>query len=130
MKKAKLYTSLEHKNIIVYKEVFFDDKKTLYIVIENLDGCYLIQKIAEYRDNGIHFSEEEIWSTLIQILEGLKYLHQNCLIPKNIKSENIFLSENGCVKIGELLFFINYIYPIKDYGWYLPPEIFNEQLYN
>ena len=130
MKKAKLYTSLEHKNIIVYKEVFFDDKKTLYIVIENLDGCYLIQKIAEYRDNGIHFSEEEIWSTLIQILEGLKYLHQNCIIPKNIKSENIFLAENGCVKIGELLFFINYIHPIKDYGWYLSPEIFNEQLYN
>ena len=126
---AKLLTSLEHKNIIVYKEAFLDDKKNLNIVMEYIDDGDLKEKIAEFRKKQIYFLEEEIWSTLIQIVEGLKYLHQSCIIHKDLKSENIFLTKNGCVKIDDLLY-LEFHDEIGPPPLYLAPEIWNDQPYD
>ena len=100
---VRLLASLDHKNIIGYKEAFFDDRsKTLNIVMEYADGGDLSTKIKEYKRRNIYFEEEKIWSTLIQILEGLNYLHNSNIIHRDLKSANIFLTKNGGVKIGDL----------------------------
>jgi NIMA (never in mitosis gene a)-related kinase len=46
------------------------------------------------------FQEETIWSILIQILKGMKYLHENKIIHGNLRSSTIFLMKDGTVKIG------------------------------
>jgi serine/threonine protein kinase len=46
-------------------------------------------------------SEDEIRWYFYQIIDGVKYLHQNSIIHRDIKPGNIFLSDTLRVKIGD-----------------------------
>lgn len=39
---------------------------------------------------------------MLQLLEGLSYLHAQRILHRDIKPANIFLDENGAIKIGDL----------------------------
>ena len=81
---VRILASLSHKNIIGYKEAFYDNNsETLNIIMEYADDGDLSSKIKEYIKNKKNFEENIIWKTLIQILEGLKYLHKNCMIHRD-----------------------------------------------
>ena len=100
---VRLLASLNHKNVIGYREAFYDqNSNTLNIVMEFADDGDLSTKIKKSLKNKIYFDERMIWSTLIQILEGLKYLHKSDIIHRDLKSANIFLTKKGFVKIGDL----------------------------
>ena len=132
---VRLLASLNHQNIIDYKESFFDEiSKTLYIVMEYADDGDLKSKISEILKNHLFFEESTIWNVLIQTLEGLKYLHKNNIIHRDLKSANIFLTKNGFIKIGDLN-----VSTIAKKGvastqtgtpYYASPEIWNDKPYN
>jgi NIMA (never in mitosis gene a)-related kinase len=46
--------------------------------------------------------EESIWNYLIQISQGLQYLHKSRILHRDIKPHNIFLDEDDNVKIGDM----------------------------
>ncbi len=133
---VRILASLSHKNIIGYKEAFYDNNtETLNIVMEYADDGDLSSKIKEKMKNHKYFEENTIWKTLIQILEGLKYLHKNCIIHRDLKSANIFLTKKGVIKIGDL----NVSKIIKTMGmastqtgtpFFAPPEIWNSSPYD
>ena len=39
---------------------------------------------------------------MVQLLEGLSYLHASRILHRDIKPANIFLDESGAIKIGDL----------------------------
>ena len=43
-----------------------------------------------------------LWTYLIQICQGLKYLHQKRILHRDIKPRNIFLDGDGNIKIGDM----------------------------
>ena len=103
LNEIRILASLSHKNIIAYKDAFFDENsKTLNIVMEYADNGDMSRKIKYNLKNGLIFSENIIWNYLIQILEGLHYLHEHNIIHRDLKSANIFLTQEGIVKIGDL----------------------------
>ena len=99
----RILYSLNNKNIIGYEEAFYDNEsETLNIIMEYADDGDLETKIKELSKKKLFFDENTIWNILIQILFGLKYLHDNKIIHRDLKSANIFLTKNGIVKIGDL----------------------------
>ena len=119
LNEVRILASIDHKNIIGYKEAFFDDKsKTLNIVMEYADGGDLNSKIKEIKQKKLFFEEKQIWSTLIQILQGLNYLHKSCIIHRDLKSANIFLTKDGAVKIGDFPIFENLLSGISQLGYW------------
>ena len=132
---VRLLASLNHKNVIGYREAFYDQKsKTLNIVMEYADDGDLSTKIKQAIKRQIFFDEQTIWSTLIQILEGLKYLHKSDIIHRDLKSANIFLNKKGAVKIGDLNVskIIGKSMAITQTGtpYYASPEIWNDHPYD
>ena len=67
-----------------------------------MDDGDLATKIKYNLKHGLIFRENIIWNYLIQILEGINYLHENKIIHRDLKSANLFLMKDGTVKIGDL----------------------------
>ena len=100
----RMLASISHPNIIGYKEAFWNEKnKTLNIVMEYCDDGDLETKIDVMKRNKQKFDESVIWKYSIQIIEGLKALHDKKILHRDLKSANIFLikEKNQC-KIGDL----------------------------
>ena len=135
LNEIRILASLSHKNIIAYKDAFFDENsKTLNIVMEYADNGDMSQKIKYNLKNGLIFSENIIWNYLIQILEGLHYLHEHNIIHRDLKSANIFLTQEGIVKIGDLnvskIAKIGMAYTQTGTPYYASPEIWLDKPYD
>jgi NIMA (never in mitosis gene a)-related kinase 1/4/5 len=103
LNEVRILASLQHVNIIGYKEAFFDeDSRTLCIVLEFADDGDLESKIQRNSKLKMSFNEIEIWKYLIQTLQGLKYLHDNRIMHRDIKCANIFMTKGGIIKLGDL----------------------------
>ena len=103
LNEIRLLASLNHPNIIGYKETFYDDPSgTLNIVMELADGGDLSKKIEYNKKKKLLFNENLIWEWIIQLLNGVLYLHEHQIMHRDLKSANIFLMKNGVLKIGDL----------------------------
>ena len=101
---VRILASVHHQNVISYKEAFWDDKtSSLNIVMEYADDGDLYTKIKKMKENKIFFEEKKIWDYTIQIIQGLKSLHDKNIMHRDLKSENIFLTKNNSqCKIGDM----------------------------
>ena len=103
LNEIRVLASIKNKYIINYKEAFIDEKDcSLCLVTEFADDGDLEQKIIYYKQNDIYFEEKDILKIFIQIVKGLKSLHDMGIMHRDIKSSNIFLFSNGMAKLGDL----------------------------
>lgn len=101
LNEVRILASIEHPNIIDFKEVFIDENtKSLNIVMEYASDKDLLSKIKYFKIMNKMISEDVIWDYLIQIILGLKILHEKKIIHRDLKSANVFISGN-IVKIGD-----------------------------
>ena len=93
----------KHPNIILFKEAFITkiQRRELHLVMEYADSGDLEKKLMEQKQKNEHFEENTIINWLIQTCLGLKYLHNLHVIHRDIKPQNIFLTKNGIIKIGD-----------------------------
>jgi len=133
----KTVSSLSHPNIIEFKEAFFDKlSKSLNIIFEFPHNGNLSNKINYAIKNRMHLEESIIWDVLVQILNGVNYLHKNGIIHRNLKSKNILLNNQRLVKISDFeascTFDKNNITITGQAGspFYTAPEIWQEKPYN
>ena len=133
---VRILASVNHPNVIGYKEAFWDDSgSTLNIVMEYADDGDLHTKIEHMEKEGGFFSEDTIWNYSIQMIEGLKALHDKKIMHRDLKSANIFLvkDKHQC-KIGDM----NVSKVIKDKvlrtqtgtPYYASPEVWNDNPYS
>ena len=132
----RILVPLTHKNIIWYKEAFYDkETKSLNMVIEYVDGGDLSMKIKLAKEKKLYFKEKVIWRIFVQILEGINYLHKKFIIHRDLKTSNIYLTKKGIVKITGL----NVGKNIEDIGmaltqigtpYFTAPEIWEQKPYD
>ena len=103
LNEIRILASVKNKNVISYKEAFFDEKdSSLGIVMEYADKGDLFQLITERKKTKNYFTEQEVWKIFIQLLNGLKALHDFKILHRDIKSANVFLFKGGICKLGDL----------------------------
>jgi len=136
LNEVRILASINHPNVIGYKEAFWDDSgNSLNIVMEFADDGDLETKITKMRKEGGMFNESLIWSYSIQMIEGLKALHDKKIMHRDIKSANIFLvkDKHQC-KIGDM----NVSKVIKEKvlrtqtgtPYYASPEVWRDEPYS
>jgi NIMA (never in mitosis gene a)-related kinase 1/4/5 len=93
---------ISHPNITGYKESFIDEPtSTLCLVVEYSDNGDFLSKIQDHAKKGTFFKESDIWIYFLQMVIGLKALHDLKICHRDIKCANIFLSLNQEVKLGD-----------------------------
>ena len=54
------------------------------------------------RQKGRQLDEAKIWKFFIEMSIGMKYLHSNKILHRDIKTINMFLGKDDKIKIGDL----------------------------
>jgi len=133
---VRILASIQNPFVIGYKEAFWDDNNnTLNIVMEYADDGDLQTKIRKMRHEGGFFKESLIWEYAIQMIKGIKALHDKKIMHRDLKSANIFLfKKNNICKIGDM----NVSKVIKDKvlltqtgtPYYASPEVWRDESYS
>ncbi|XP_072466567.1 serine/threonine-protein kinase Nek5 isoform X2 [Notamacropus eugenii] len=98
-KEVILLAKMKHPNIVKFFTSLQEVNK-LYIVMEYCDGGDLMKRIN--RQHGVLFDEDQILGWFVQISLGLKHIHDRKILHRDIKTQNIFLSNNEMVaKLGD-----------------------------
>ena len=70
--------------------------------MEYADDGDLFQKIVKHQEEGTYFKESYIFEVFIQVVKGLKTLHDLKIMHRDLKSANVFLNKDGNAKLGDL----------------------------
>ncbi|XP_003384202.3 PREDICTED: cyclin-dependent kinase 10-like [Amphimedon queenslandica] len=121
-----LLLSLSHENIVQLKEI---------AVGRELDNMFLVmnyceQDLASLIDNmASPFTEPQVKCIMLQLLEGLSYLHNNHVIHRDLKVSNLLLTDKGILKIADFGLARTLGRPLKPLTptvvtlWYRAPEL-------
>ena len=131
---AKLLSSIKSNYVVKYFDSFIDNHN-LNILMEYCDGGDLYQYLEKNKKKKIKLKEKTIWQIFIQMLIGLNSIHKKKILHRDIKSQNIFLTKNLDIKIGDLgvskkLIQTNFAKTFIGTPYYLSPEICMEKPYN
>merc|ERR1719361_599212 len=126
--------TLKHDNIIGLHSVY-EDKATLYIVMEECKGGELFQRIVEKE----RFTEHDAAKVTRQLLSALHYMHSvNNVVHCDLKPDNILFvdkSDDSLVKIidfgmSKVLPRLQYLTHLCGTPYYTAPEVIKEKKYN
>ena len=98
MDEIEILKSLNHPDIVKIIE-FYGTEDAYYIVNEYCPGGELFDKV----ENGL--SETQISVIFKQILSGLSYLHSNNIVHRDLKLENILISDIEYVEMTKEEYF-------------------------
>ncbi|KAK4368496.1 hypothetical protein RND71_012288 [Anisodus tanguticus] len=91
----ELLSQFEHENIVRYYGTDKNDSK-LYIFLELVTQGSLLNLYQKY-----HLRDSQVSAYTRQILHGLKYLHDQNVVHRDIKCANILVDSNGSVKLAD-----------------------------
>ncbi|XP_039104034.1 LOW QUALITY PROTEIN: inactive serine/threonine-protein kinase PLK5 [Hyaena hyaena] len=92
-----LHSRLQHRNIVAFHG-HFADRDHVYMVLEYCSR----QSLAHVLEARQTLTEPEVRYYLRGLVSGLRYLHQQRIVHRDLKLSNFFLNKNMVVKIGDL----------------------------
>lgn len=127
-REIEIMQTLNHEHVVKLIETF-DDKINIFL-IQPLCSKNTLRHLMKEKG----FIEiPECRNYISQTLEGVKYLHHNDIIHRDLKLSNVFVDNNMEIKIGDFGLAINAI-PSEMYSphicgtpAYLAPEVVNRK---
>ncbi|XP_077000589.1 serine/threonine-protein kinase Nek1 isoform X11 [Tamandua tetradactyla] len=132
-REVAVLANMKHPNIVQYRESF-EENGALYIVMDYCEGGDLFKRINAQK--GILFQEDQILDWFVQICLALKHVHDRKILHRDIKSQNIFLTKDGTVQLGDfgiarvLNSTVELARTCIGTPYYLSPEICENRPYN
>lgn len=145
LREIKLLKLLSHPNVLRLEEIAIEyhlragDKKKRAIM--HMVTPYMDHDLAGLLENpNITFTEPQIKCYLMQLLEGLRYLHANHILHRDMKAANLLINNKGILQIADFGLARHYDEPVPVAGggggearrnytvlvvtrWYRPPEL-------
>ena len=97
LQEANILAQCRHPNIIKLIE-YFSTKKEIFIITEYQEGGDALQYLTKRKQ----VPESRVRSIARDITEGLKYLHSKGIVHRDIKLENIMLSNESDLGIARI----------------------------
>ncbi|EOA23628.1 hypothetical protein CARUB_v10016824mg, partial [Capsella rubella] len=125
LREINILLSCNHPSIVNVKEVVVGNGASVFMVMEHLE--HDLRGVMDRMKQP--FSTSEVKCLMIQLLEGVKYLHSNWIIHRDLKPSNLLLNNSGELKICDFGMARQYGSPIKPYTqlvvtqWYRSPEL-------
>src|SRR5690606_29043207 len=95
-REALAATSLAHPNIVSIYDVG-EEGDIFYIVMEYVDG----ETLKDYVKKHGKLSVEETIDIMEQLTSAIQYAHENGLIHRDIKPQNILIDRSGKIKVTD-----------------------------
>uniref|UniRef100_A0A7N9B0W4 Cyclin dependent kinase 16 n=1 Tax=Mastacembelus armatus TaxID=205130 RepID=A0A7N9B0W4_9TELE len=124
IREVSLLKDLKHANIVTLHDIIHT-QKSLTLVFEYLD-----KDLKQYLDdcgNMIHVHNVKLF--LFQLLRGLSYCHRRKVLHRDLKPQNLLISDRGELKLADFGLARAKSIPTKTYSnevvtlWYRPPDI-------
>lgn len=125
-----LKTLSKNENIIKLYEIY-ENQLELVLIFELMEGGDLYAQVKKRK-----FGEHEAWQIFIQLIKGLNFLHLKGVIHRDIKLDNILLTDEPkpLIKIADFSlaeFYKNKSLNIKcGTPGFMAPEIFSRENYD
>eukprot|EP00732_Lithocolla_globosa_P006281 Lithocolla_globosa_v1_NODE_7184_length_982_cov_4.464941.p1 type:complete len:215 gc:universal NODE_7184_length_982_cov_4.464941:35-679(+) len=91
LREVEVHSRCKHNNIIEFKD-FYETKTHYFLILEIATDGDLFDKISVLVQDNKCLSEDEARSIFIQVLRGVQYMHENGVVHRDIKAENVVFS--------------------------------------
>jgi serine/threonine protein kinase len=117
---------LKHENIVALHDVIHTENK-LMLVFEFMDG-----DLKRYMDtNGERgaLKPATIKSFMYQLLKGIDFCHQNRVLHRDLKPQNLLINSKGLLKLGDFGLARAFGIPVNTFSnevvtlWYRAPDV-------
>ncbi|KAK2704862.1 cyclin-dependent kinase 17-like isoform X2 [Artemia franciscana] len=124
IREVSLLKELKHANIVTLHDIVHTEK-SLTLVFEYLD-----KDLKQYmEDCGNVLSMSNVKLFLFQLLRGLAYIHTRRVLHRDLKPQNLLISEKGELKLADFGLARAKSVPTRTYSnevvtlWYRPPDV-------
>ena len=124
LREIKLLQELDHPNIIGLVDVV-GQTSTISLVMDFMETD--LEVII--KDRSLTLLPAHIKNLIIQTLTGLEFLHAHMILHRDLKPNNLLITDNGLLKLGDLGLARFYGSPNRQYThqvvtrWYRAPEL-------
>ena len=143
LREIKLLKMLSHPNILKLEEMAVERKKGEAAKRTHMHMVtpYMEHDLSGLLENpAVRFTEPQIKCYMLQLLEGLRYLHGNKILHRDMKAANLLINNSGILQIADFGLARPYDDPAPEPGkgggeatrdyttlvvtrWYRPPEL-------
>lgn len=117
---------LKHENIVTLHDVIHTENK-LMLVFEYMDGD--LKRYMDTQGERGALKPTTIKSFMYQLLRGIDFCHQNRVLHRDLKPQNLLINSKGLLKLGDFGLARAFGIPVNTFSnevvtlWYRAPDV-------